>query len=82
MIWKNAEDVMEMCAILFGEEFMETHPVTTGNCNGNSPLIWDETMLNAYEEPKLIEDVNDELLDYITRRERDIPAVGALNNQH
>jgi trimethylamine--corrinoid protein Co-methyltransferase len=44
---KNAEDVLEMCAILFGEEFMETHPVTTGNCNGNSPLVWDETMLGA-----------------------------------
>ncbi|MEM7464954.1 MAG: trimethylamine methyltransferase family protein [Pseudomonadota bacterium] len=44
---KNAEDVMEMCAILFGEEFMETHPVVTGNCNGNSPLVWDETMLGA-----------------------------------
>ncbi|WP_420857467.1 trimethylamine methyltransferase family protein [Marivivens marinus] len=44
---KNAEDVMEMCAILFGAEFMETHPVTTGNCNGNSPLVWDETMLGA-----------------------------------
>ena len=35
---KNAEDVMAMCAILFGEEFMETHPVVMGNCNGNSPL--------------------------------------------
>ena len=44
---KNAEDVMEMCAILFGDEFMENNPVTTGNCNGNSPLVWDETMLGA-----------------------------------
>jgi len=44
---KNAEDVMEMCAVLFGEEYMETHPVCTGNCNGNSPLVWDETMLGA-----------------------------------
>jgi len=44
---KNAQDVMEMCAILFGAEFMEEHPVTTGNCNGNSPLVWDETMLGA-----------------------------------
>ena len=26
---------------------METHPVCTGNCNGNSPLVWDETMLGA-----------------------------------
>jgi len=44
---KNAEDVMAMCGILFGDEFMETHAVTTGNCNGNSPLVWDETMLGA-----------------------------------
>jgi trimethylamine--corrinoid protein Co-methyltransferase len=44
---KNAEDVIEMCRILFGAEFMETHPVVTGNCNGNSPLVWDETMLGA-----------------------------------
>ena len=44
---KNAEDVLDMCAIVFGEEYMETHPVVTGNCNGNSPLVWDETMLSA-----------------------------------
>ncbi|MDE2792783.1 MAG: trimethylamine methyltransferase family protein [Paracoccaceae bacterium] len=44
---RNAEDVMEMCAILFGEDILEDHPVTTGNCNGNSPLVWDETMLGA-----------------------------------
>ena len=44
---KNAEDVMEMCALLFGDDYMETHAVTTGNCNGNSPLVWDETMLGA-----------------------------------
>jgi trimethylamine--corrinoid protein Co-methyltransferase len=44
---KNAEDVMDMCALLFGEEFIQNNPVTTGNCNGNSPLVWDETMLGA-----------------------------------
>ena len=44
---KNAEDVMDMCAILFGDEYIDTHPVITGNCNGNSPLVWDETMLGA-----------------------------------
>ncbi len=44
---KNAEDVMDMCDILFGEGFLEEHPVATGNCNGNSPLVWDETMLGA-----------------------------------
>jgi trimethylamine--corrinoid protein Co-methyltransferase len=44
---KNAEDVLDMCALLFGAEFMEQHPVVTGNCNGNSPLVWDEVMLGA-----------------------------------
>ena len=44
---KNAEDVLDMCAILFGDAFMEDHAVVTGNCNGNSPLVWDETMLGA-----------------------------------
>ncbi|WP_299729485.1 trimethylamine methyltransferase family protein [uncultured Tateyamaria sp.] len=44
---KNAEDVLDMAAILFGAEFMDSHPVVTGNCNGNSPLVWDETMLGA-----------------------------------
>lgn len=44
---KNAEDVMDMCDILFGEGYIDTHPVVTGNCNGNSPLVWDEVMLGA-----------------------------------
>jgi len=44
---RNAEDVIEMCAILFGDDFIDSHPVVTGNCNGNSPLVWDETMLGA-----------------------------------
>ena len=44
---KNAEDVMEMCKILFGAEYIDNHPVVTGNVNGNSPLVWDQTMLSA-----------------------------------
>ncbi|NKB76937.1 MAG: trimethylamine methyltransferase [Gammaproteobacteria bacterium] len=44
---KNGEDVMRMCEILFGKAFLEDHPVTTGNVNGNSPLVWDATMLGA-----------------------------------
>ena len=36
---KNAEDVMDMCAILFGDDYIDTHPVVTGNCNGNSPRM-------------------------------------------
>lgn len=38
---KNAEDVLDMCAVLFGEVYLEDHAVVTGNCNGNSPLVWD-----------------------------------------
>ncbi len=44
---KNAEDVLDLCAILFGADYMDSHPVTVGNCNGNSPLVWDEIMLSA-----------------------------------
>lgn len=44
---RNAEDVMAMCKILFGEAFLEKNAVVTGNINGNSPLVWDETMLGA-----------------------------------
>jgi trimethylamine--corrinoid protein Co-methyltransferase len=44
---KNAEDVLDMCAILFGAEFLDSHAVVTGNCNGNSPLVWDQVMLGA-----------------------------------
>jgi trimethylamine--corrinoid protein Co-methyltransferase len=38
-------------------------------------------MLNAYEEPKLDPAIDEALLDYIARREREIPAVDALNNE-
>lgn len=44
---KNAEDVLDMCEILFGADFMRHNAVVTGNCNGNSPLVWDQTMLSA-----------------------------------
>ena len=44
---KNAEDVIRLCDILFGPDYIDSHPVVTGNCNGNSPLVWDETMLGA-----------------------------------
>jgi trimethylamine--corrinoid protein Co-methyltransferase len=44
---ENGEDVMEMVKILFGAEVVETQAVVTANVNGNSPLVWDETMLGA-----------------------------------
>ncbi|MEM7803162.1 MAG: trimethylamine methyltransferase family protein, partial [Chloroflexota bacterium] len=44
---RNAEDVIAMCDILFGPDYLDSHPVVTGNVNGNSPLVWDATMLGA-----------------------------------
>jgi trimethylamine--corrinoid protein Co-methyltransferase len=38
-------------------------------------------MLDEYVEPKLDPAVDEALLDYIARRERQIPAVDALNNE-
>jgi trimethylamine--corrinoid protein Co-methyltransferase len=39
-------------------------------------------LLASYEEPKLDDAVDEALRDYIARREREIPAVDALNNEH
>ncbi|MDF1720860.1 MAG: trimethylamine methyltransferase family protein [Minwuia sp.] len=39
-------------------------------------------LLNAYEEPKLDAGIDEALLDYVARREREIPAEGALNNEY
>jgi trimethylamine--corrinoid protein Co-methyltransferase len=39
-------------------------------------------LLAFYEEPKLDEAIDEALRDYIARREREIPAVDALNDEH
>jgi len=39
-------------------------------------------LLSEYEEPKLDEAINEQLLDYIARREREIPAADALNQDY
>lgn len=41
-----------------------------------------KTVLDQYEEPKLDEAVDESLRDYIARREREIPAVDALNTDY
>ena len=43
----NAEDVIAMVKILFGDDYVDQHAVVVGNINANSPLVWDETMLGA-----------------------------------
>jgi len=44
---ERAEDSLEMARLLFGEEFVDQHTVMTCLANGNSPLVWDESMLGA-----------------------------------
>lgn len=44
---EKALDSMAMVKLVFGEEYLETHTVMTSLANGNSPLVWDETMLEA-----------------------------------
>ena len=45
-------------------------------------LNYARALLNDYEEPKLDAAKDEELRDYIARREREIPAAEALNQDH
>ena len=45
-------------------------------------LIRARAMLEDYEEPNLDQAVNEALLDYIARREREIPPADALNQEY
>ena len=50
---ERALDSIAMARILFGEEFVDTHCVISGNINMNSPLVYDGAMsgaLRAYAE--------------------------------
>ncbi len=44
---ERAEDSVEMCKILFGEEFVDENCVLINLINANSPMVFDETMLGA-----------------------------------
>jgi trimethylamine--corrinoid protein Co-methyltransferase len=44
---ERAEDTVDMMKLVFGEEFATNNTVTTSLINANSPLVWDETMLDA-----------------------------------
>ena len=43
----RAADTVEMCRILFGEEFVDENCVVINLINANSPLVFDGTMLGA-----------------------------------
>ena len=44
---ERARDTVEMARILFGTDYLETHPVVLSLINANSPLVWDATMLGS-----------------------------------
>ena len=44
---ERAEDTIEMMKIVFGDELACNNTCTTSLINANSPLVWDETMLDA-----------------------------------
>lgn len=46
---QRAQDSVDMCGILFGEEFVQQNTVMTSLININSPLTFDDTMMGALE---------------------------------
>ena len=44
---ERAEDTIAMAKIVMGDDFVENNTVVVSVCNCNSPLVWDETMLDA-----------------------------------
>ena len=44
---ERAEDTMKMAGIVFGDDFVRDNTVLTSVVNCNSPLVWDQTMLDA-----------------------------------
>jgi len=45
----RAQDSIEMCEILFGQDFVRDNTVMTSLININSPMTFDETMMGALE---------------------------------
>jgi trimethylamine--corrinoid protein Co-methyltransferase len=46
---ERAQDTVDMCKILFGEQFVNDNTVVVNLINANSPMTFDETMLGASE---------------------------------
>ena len=44
---ERAEDTIDLCKIVFGDDFATNNCCTTSLINANSPLVWDATMLDA-----------------------------------
>ncbi|PIB24584.1 trimethylamine methyltransferase [Amylibacter kogurei] len=46
---ERAQDSVNMCNILFGEEFVQNNTVMTSLINVNSPMVFDDIMMGAME---------------------------------
>lgn len=46
---ERAQDTVDMAKLVFGDDFVETHAVTTNLINASSPMAWDASMLAAAE---------------------------------
>ncbi len=44
---ERAQDTVDMCKILFGEDFVQNNTVLISLINANSPMVFDDTMLGA-----------------------------------
>ena len=44
---QRAEDSIAMARLVYGQEFMRNNAVMVGQISGNSPLVWDATMLEG-----------------------------------
>lgn len=46
---ERAQDSIDMCKLVFGEEFVDGNTVLVNLINANSPMVFDDTMLGACE---------------------------------
>ena len=44
---ERAQDTVDMCKIVFGDDFVDNNAVTASLINANSPMTFDDTMLGA-----------------------------------
>lgn len=47
---ERAQDSINMAKLVYGEKFMADNAVLMGQISGNSPLVWDSTMLEGLRE--------------------------------
>ena len=67
---------------LFDNNSIEQWKVEGAKDTTQRALEYARKLLNEYEEPRLDEAKQEELLAFIERREREIPADGGLNETH